>query len=192
MALGARVFAERCHRCHTLFGERPPVPPFENGAPSLDEVKPEAAYVRERIDRGGFGMATFAQEIPLDEQRAIERYVFEVAGWRVELPRSGDADPAQLRQGEQVFRSNCQGCHQIDGRSPTGDPTYPGTNFDEVRPSEWLVRHRAHNGLGVWMPAFKHKLSDAQIRAVARYVNAVAGGRPAPASGAKPAGATTP
>jgi mono/diheme cytochrome c family protein len=174
MADGARVFTQHCHACHTLFGEPPPVPPFEAGAPSFDEVEPSVPEIRDRLGRGGRGMPSFRMELDEQEQRAVTFYLTQVAGDGVEHPEPGELDPATLERGERVFRASCEQCHQIAGRQATGEARDLGTSFDAVRPSEWLVRRRVHNGINSWMPSFVGRLSAAEIRAVARYVNATA------------------
>lgn len=182
MALGASVFAEHCQRCHALFGRGGNDPDHPGDQPSFDHVKPTLAEIRNRIDRGGMGMAMFDRALSEREERALALYVFHTAGERVKVPHEGEVDAAQLARGERVFRANCQACHQIDGRPATGRPTFPGTNFDVVRPSTRLVLKRAHEGMGVWMPAFRGRVSDEALQDVATYVNALAvdGVRPAP------------
>ena len=74
-------------------------------------------------------------------------------------------------QGKQVFTQNCKGCHTLKDASATGSV---GPNLDNLQPDKATVQRQVVNGGGP-MPAFKGKLSDAQINAVAGYVSAVAG-----------------
>jgi cytochrome c6 len=74
--------------------------------------------------------------------------------------------------GKQVFASaGCAGCHVLKDAGATGTV---GPNLDALKPSEARVARQVENG-GAIMPAFKNKLSAAQIQAVAKYVSSVAG-----------------
>jgi mono/diheme cytochrome c family protein len=74
-------------------------------------------------------------------------------------------------EGKQVFSQNCGGCHTLKNAGASGSV---GPNLDELRPPKATVIRQVDNGGGP-MPAFKGKLSDAQINAVATYVSSVAG-----------------
>jgi mono/diheme cytochrome c family protein len=74
-------------------------------------------------------------------------------------------------EGKTVFDSNCKGCHTLKDAGATGSV---GPNLDDVKPDEATVQRQVENGGGP-MPAFKGKLSDAQISAVSTYVSTVAG-----------------
>jgi mono/diheme cytochrome c family protein len=74
-------------------------------------------------------------------------------------------------EGKQVFSQNCGGCHTLKNAGTSGSV---GPNLDELRPPKATVVRQVDNGGGP-MPAFKGKLSDAQINAVATYVSSVAG-----------------
>jgi mono/diheme cytochrome c family protein len=83
---------------------------------------------------------------------------------------SGGAENASA-QGKTVFASNCKGCHTLKDAGATGSV---GPNLDDVKPDDATVKRQVENGGGP-MPAFKGKLSDAQISAVSSYVSSVAG-----------------
>jgi mono/diheme cytochrome c family protein len=74
--------------------------------------------------------------------------------------------------GRQVFESaGCTSCHTLKDAGSKGTV---GPNLDQLKPSEAAVQHQVENGGGA-MPAFKDKLTAAQIAAVAKYVSSVAG-----------------
>jgi cbb3-type cytochrome c oxidase subunit III len=171
MALGAQTFAKKCALCHTLGGKVAHPTFIESPIPNLDEVKPQLAYVRQRIEEGGFDMPTLSGELTPAQARAVVAYVAEVAGRNVAI----GAASADQAAGQQVFQAHCQSCHAIAGRAATGRPAYPGTDFDKVRPSVTLIEHQVRRGIREEMPSFRGKLTAAQIEAVAHYVNAVAG-----------------
>jgi mono/diheme cytochrome c family protein len=74
-------------------------------------------------------------------------------------------------QGKTVFTSNCKSCHTLKDAGATGSV---GPNLDDLAPDQATVKRQVENG-GGQMPAFKGKLSDAQITAVSTYVSTVAG-----------------
>jgi mono/diheme cytochrome c family protein len=74
-------------------------------------------------------------------------------------------------EGKQVFTQNCKGCHTLKDAGATGSV---GPNLDDLKPPKATVVRQVENGGGP-MPAFKGKLTDAQINAVATYVSSVAG-----------------
>jgi mono/diheme cytochrome c family protein len=74
--------------------------------------------------------------------------------------------------GKQVFASaGCGGCHTLKDAGASGNV---GPNLDALKPSEARVEKQVTNG-GAAMPAFKGRLTAAQIKAVATYVATVAG-----------------
>jgi mono/diheme cytochrome c family protein len=83
---------------------------------------------------------------------------------------SGGSETASA-QGKQVFSQNCESCHTLKDAGSTGSV---GPNLDDLKPDEATVKTQVENGGGP-MPAFKGKLSDAQITAVSQYVSSVAG-----------------
>jgi mono/diheme cytochrome c family protein len=177
MEIGRRVFAQRCGTCHTLAGRRFTEPIIEWEAPNLDEVEMKRHYVRFRVESGGPAMASFSTELSSAEFEAVIDYVTETAGRNVR--DDGDQPEGLLAEGEQVFAQHCAACHAIEGRGMAGRPVYPGMDFTLLKPSERYVVERMKSGVlpdsdEPLMPSFSGRLSDAEMRAVAAYVTAVA------------------
>jgi mono/diheme cytochrome c family protein len=78
---------------------------------------------------------------------------------------------ASAAEGKQIFTQNCGGCHTLADAGTNGQV---GPNLDDLKPDEPTVERQVTNGGGK-MPAFKDRLSAAQIKAVATYVSSVAG-----------------
>ncbi|MDX6724867.1 MAG: quinohemoprotein ethanol dehydrogenase [Solirubrobacteraceae bacterium] len=78
---------------------------------------------------------------------------------------------ASAAEGKQIFTQNCGGCHTLADAGANGQV---GPNLDDLKPDEATVDRQVTNG-GGRMPAFKGRLSAAQIKAVATYVSSVAG-----------------
>ena len=90
----------------------------------------------------------------------VAAYVAAVAG-------SGNAAPAKVgNDGKSIFQANCSSCHTLKAAGSSGTI---GPNLDQLKPSESIVQHQVEVG-GAVMPAFKGKLTDTQISAVAKYV----------------------
>jgi mono/diheme cytochrome c family protein len=85
---------------------------------------------------------------------------------------SGGGGQQASAQGKQIFTQNCGGCHTLKEAGTNGQV---GPNLDTLQPDKATVKHQVINGGGP-MPAFKGKLSNAQIDAVAQYVSSAAGG----------------
>ena len=83
---------------------------------------------------------------------------------------SGGAQNASA-EGKQVFTQNCKGCHTLKDAGATGSV---GPNLDDLKPPKATVVTQVNNGGGP-MPAFKGRLTPAQIDAVSSYVSTVAG-----------------
>jgi len=81
-----------------------------------------------------------------------------------------------LAEGKALFTKGampaCAVCHTLKDAGTTGEV---GPALDELKPSADRVARALRNGVGL-MPSYKDTLSDAQIRAIARYV-ATASGR---------------
>lgn len=81
---------------------------------------------------------------------------------------------ASLKTGSAIFKgAGCAGCHTLAAAKSTGTI---GPNLDQLASALTvaIVVHQVTNG-GAIMPAFKGKLTAAQIQAVAQYVTSVAG-----------------
>jgi sulfite dehydrogenase len=86
------------------------------------------------------------------------------------------AGDAQFAEGRALFIGGatppCAICHTLKEAGATGNV---GPVLDEVRPDEDRVAAAVRGGIGA-MPSFAGSLTDAQIRAVARYVAKASGG----------------
>jgi len=85
---------------------------------------------------------------------------------------------AQFAEGRALFLGGvtppCAICHTLKEAGSTGNV---GPVLDDVRPDADRVAAAVRGGIGA-MPSFAGLLSDAQIRALARYVSKASGGAP--------------
>ena len=100
----------------------------------------------------------------------VAAYVASVAGTGGYTTTGRQRPP--VTNGAAIFKSSgCSGCHTLAAAGATGTV---GPNLDQLKPSTAIVVKQVTNG-GAIMPAFKGKLTTAQINAVAKYVSSSAG-----------------
>jgi mono/diheme cytochrome c family protein len=100
----------------------------------------------------------------------VAAYVASVAGQGGYTTGGGFASLGT--DGAAIFKgAGCAGCHTLAAAGATGTV---GPNLDQLKPSLAIIVTQVTNG-GAVMPAFKGKLSPAQIQAVAQYVSSSAG-----------------
>jgi cbb3-type cytochrome c oxidase subunit III len=171
---GKALFTSTCGGCHTLAD-----------ANTQGKVGPDldAAFGPDR--KQGFAQSSI-QNVVLDQIRLaqgrmppnlvkgqdaqdVAAYVASVAGKGVTSPTSGKITSTD---GKTIFtQAGCGSCHTLKDAGTTGTV---GPNLDQLHPPYLKVVTQVTNG-GAVMPAFKGRLSPAQIQAVAKYVSSVAG-----------------
>jgi cbb3-type cytochrome c oxidase subunit III len=166
-ANGQKLFVAKCGGCHTLAAANT----SGTTGPNLDD-----AFGGDRSQ--GFKQSTF-ENVVLDQirqaappmpknlvkgQDAVDVAAFVAANAGV----AGAAQkPSDLgTDGKTIFTSQCASCHTLKAAGTSGTI---GPNLDQLKPAFPIVQHQVEVGGGV-MPAFKGKLSQAQIDAVAHYV----------------------
>jgi cbb3-type cytochrome c oxidase subunit III len=165
---GKQLFVAKCGGCHGLADAG------TNGAvgPNLDDAfayDRQQGYkdstieqvVRDQIEIAGGRMP--ANLYTGQNADDVAAYVASVAG----VPGKG----GNLTSGKDIFVANCGSCHTLKAAGTSGNV---GPNLDQLKPALARVQHQVING-GAVMPAFKGKLTDAQIMAVAKYVSSNAG-----------------
>jgi cbb3-type cytochrome c oxidase subunit III len=171
-ANGQKLFKSTCGGCHVLAA-----------AGSQGTTGPNLDDAFSGSKKQGFKLSTI-ENVVLDQIREanppmpknlvkgqdaldVSAYVAAVSG------QGGSATPpAKLgTDGKTIFQSECASCHTLAAAQATGTI---GPNLDQLKPSEAIAKHQVEVGGGV-MPAFKGKLTDAQIAAVAKFVASSAG-----------------
>jgi mono/diheme cytochrome c family protein len=192
---GQQLFTTSCGSCHTLSaaGTSGTIGPnLDNAfAAAVKEGYPQSTIenvVLDQIRLGSGPIATYTTvkngkgltpqtQMPANivkGQDAIDvaAYVASVAGQSGYS--SGASFSALGTNGAAIFKgAGCSGCHTLAAAHATGTV---GPNLDQLAPNLTIaiVAHQVTNG-GAVMPAFKGKLSAAQIQAVAKYVASSAG-----------------
>jgi cbb3-type cytochrome c oxidase subunit III len=189
---GQQLFTQSCGSCHTLSaaGTSGTIGPNLDNAFAADvqEGYPQSVIenvVLDQIRLGSGPIATyttskkFTPQTPMpanilegQDARDVAAYVASVAG------QSGYTTSASFASlgtdGEKIFKgAGCSGCHTLAAAGATGTV---GPNLDQLASTLTvaIVAQQVTNG-GAVMPAFKGKLSPAQIQAVAKYVSSSAG-----------------
>ena len=101
----------------------------------------------------------------------VATFVAKYAGTDKPPPGGGPAAGGGGTSGKSIFSANCASCHTLAAAQATGTV---GPNLDDLKPSFPRAKKQVTNG-GSVMPAFKGKLTEAQIDAVARFVANSAG-----------------
>jgi cbb3-type cytochrome c oxidase subunit III len=182
---GKKLFQEKCAGCHSLAAAGS----SSTIGPNLDD-----AFAQARAD--GFKESAIAN-IVHDQIRFAGQYStgqnnpnYLKANMPTNLVRGQDADDVAAfvaanagvqgfvvakavsgTNGKSIFQAKCASCHTLKDAGTTGTV---GPNLDQLKPPFSIVQNQVIHG-GAVMPAFKGVLTDAQIKAVAKYVSSVAG-----------------
>ena len=190
---GKKVFNEKCASCHTLADAKAQgtIGPNLDDAFSSDKQQGFSEQTMADVVRGQIAYAD--PEGPMKpnlvtgkDAASVALYIAKCAGnpncgvtaaTNAPPPAAGGGGgctkaPAPAPNGKQIFTSaGCVGCHTLKDANATGNV---GPNLDQLKPAKDRVARQVENG-GAAMPAFKGRLSPAQIQAVAAYVSKVAG-----------------
>jgi cbb3-type cytochrome c oxidase subunit III len=189
---GQTLFTAKCGACHTLSaaGTSGTIgPDLDNAFAAavaqgyaqssienvvLDQIRLGSGQIATYTTNKDFKVQTQMPANIVKGQDAIDvaAYVASVAG------QGGFTSSASFASfgtnGEKIFKgAGCSGCHTLAAAGSTGTV---GPNLDQLAPNLTvaIVARQVTNG-GAVMPAFKGKLSAAQIQAVAQYVDSSAG-----------------
>jgi cbb3-type cytochrome c oxidase subunit III len=184
---GQQLFSQSCAACHTLqaAGATGTIGPNLDNAFAADrkEGYSESSIenvVLDQIRLGSGPIATYTTNKKFTSQTTMPANLFkgqdaiDVAAYVASVAGVGGfaAAPGNVgTNGEAIFKANCASCHTLAAAGATGTV---GPNLDQLKPAMAVVVHQVTNG-GSIMPAFKGKLSAAQIQAVAKYVSSSAG-----------------
>jgi cbb3-type cytochrome c oxidase subunit III len=179
---GAALFKAKCGGCHTLAAAGTP----GQLGPNLDNAF--AADRKEGFDQSTIREVVLGQmrfPIPpmpkpdskemfgdLSDQRreqsmaAIADYVASAAANPSAVPQGGGG--AAGNDPKALFQANCASCHTLAAAGATGTV---GPNLDQLKVPVPRIEQQIRNG-GAVMPAFAGKLTDAQIKALAKWVAA--------------------
>lgn len=180
---GEELFSQGCAQCHTLeaAGAQGQIGPnldahfaelreqgFDESS-MRDLVRAQIAHPVEDPPTGAQGMPSNIYEG--DQAEAVASYVAAVAG-NPDAGGGGGEPITDATDGETIFlQAGCGNCHTLGAAGSTGNI---GPNLDDSKPDVALVVDRVTNGQG-GMPAFRGRLSEEQIQAVADYVSKNAG-----------------
>ena len=162
---GQKQFQGKCAGCHTLAA-----------AGSQGTVGPNLDDAFRADKQQGFKESTIRDVVlvqirqpspPMPANLVKGQDAQDVAAYVAAVAGTGNAAPAKVgNDGKSIFEANCSSCHTLKAANASGTI---GPNLDQLKPAESVVQHQVEVGGGV-MPAFKGKLTDTQIGAVAKFV----------------------
>jgi cbb3-type cytochrome c oxidase subunit III len=181
---GKQLFTAKCAACHTLgaAGANGTVGPNLDDAfaamrgsgrsthfqeSTIKQVVADQIKFPAQRDEGANMPANLVKGSAVDD---VAAYVASVAGTKASLAAASGGTTTSTN-GKTIFASNCGSCHTLAAAGTHGTV---GPNLDQLKPAFARVKQQVTNG-GAIMPAFKGKLTDAQITAVAKYVAEHAG-----------------
>jgi len=174
---GALVFEHNCRGCHGPGGggDGPAAPALLPAPRDLTSARYSDRRLSDVFWHGvpGSSMPGWS-ELSHADLSALVTYVQSLAAQDTLPDDLLTPAPVDLTATRTLYEKNCTLCH---GRSGGGDGLSarvlapPPTNFREVRPDiARAERALAHGVAGSAMPPWDNKLSDAERRALARYV----------------------
>jgi cytochrome c6 len=171
---GKTLFNQKCAACHTLAdsGAQGKIGPNLDDAfaPSRKQGFKDSSIRDLVLDQIRFAQGKMPPMLVKGKDaQDVAAYVAGVAGTGKTAPTTGKISATD---GKTIFgQAGCGSCHTLKDASATGTI---GPNLDQLKPPEPRVVTQVTNG-GAQMPAFKDRLTSAQIQAVAKYVSSVAG-----------------
>jgi cbb3-type cytochrome c oxidase subunit III len=164
-ANGAKLFKSTCGGCHVLAA-----------AGSQGTTGPNLDDAFSGSKKQGFKLSTIENVVldqiresskPMPQNLVTGKDAVDVAGYVAAVAGTNAKPPAQQgTDGKSIFSANCSSCHTLKAAGATGTI---GPNLDQLKPAFPIVQAQVEHGGGV-MPAFKGKLTQAQIDAVAKFV----------------------
>jgi cytochrome c6 len=169
-ANGQKLFTDKCAGCHVLAaaGAQGKV------GPDLDAAfaGPKAEHFKQSTIQNVVLDQIREASLPMPPNLVKGQDAVDVAGYVAAVAGTNAKPPAQQgTDGKAIFSSQCASCHTLKAAGATGTI---GPNLDQLKPSFPRAQHQVEVGGGV-MPAFKDKLTQQQIDAVAKFVADSAG-----------------
>jgi cbb3-type cytochrome c oxidase subunit III len=170
---GQKLFTAKCGGCHVLAAAGT----SGTVGPNLDDAfsGPKAQHFKESTLENVVLDQIRQASLPMPANLVKGQDAIDVAGYVASVAGAGGANakpPSQLgNDGKTIFSSQCSSCHTLKAAGATGTI---GPNLDQLKPPLAIVVKQVTNG-GSVMPAFKGKLTPAQIDAVAKFVSSSAG-----------------
>jgi len=170
---GQKLFTQKCGGCHTLAAAG------TGGTlgPNLDDAfaGPKAQHFKQSTLENVVLDQIREASAPMPANLVRGQEAVDVAAYVASVAGAGGANakpPSQLgTDGKAIFSTECSSCHTLKAAGASGTI---GPNLDALKPKQAIVVKQVTNG-GSVMPAFKGKLSPAQIDAVATFVSSSAG-----------------
>jgi cbb3-type cytochrome c oxidase subunit III len=170
---GAKLFTAKCSGCHTMAaaGSSGTIGPNLDAAFGSDKLQhfKEDTMLALVLDQIRDPSPPMPPNL-VKGQDAVDVAAYVAANAGQQGPEA-KANVTSSTDGKTIFTSQCASCHTLAAAGTHGTI---GPNLDQLKPPLAVVQHQVINGGGV-MPAFKGRLTPAQITAVAKFVSSSAG-----------------
>ncbi len=172
-ANGAKLFTAKCGGCHSLAdaGTSSTIGPNLDAAFGSDKQQ----GIKESSIKNLVLIQIREPSPPMPSNLVKGQDAIDVAGYVAAVAGQkgpeAKAEATSSTDGKTIFKSQCASCHTLADAGTNGTI---GPNLDQLQLTLARVKRQVENGGGV-MPAFKGRLTDAQIEAVSKYVATVAG-----------------
>ena len=167
---GQKLFTAKCAGCHVLAaaGAQGTV------GPNLDDAfaGPKAENFKQSTIQNVVLDQIREAALPMPANLVTGKDAIDVAGYVASVAGTNTKPPAPAgTDGKSIFTANCASCHTLKAAGASGTI---GPNLDQLKPPFARAQHQVEVG-GSVMPAFKGKLTQPQIDAVAKFVADSAG-----------------
>jgi cbb3-type cytochrome c oxidase subunit III len=165
---GQKLFTAKCGGCHVLAAAGT----SGTVGPNLDDAfsGPKAQHFKESTLENVVLDQIRLASLPMPAKLVTGQNAVDVAAYVAAVAGAGGGNakpPSQLgNDGKAIFQSQCASCHTLKAAGATGTI---GPNLDTLKPSFPIAQHQVEVG-GSIMPAFKGRLTQKQIDAVAKFV----------------------
>jgi cbb3-type cytochrome c oxidase subunit III len=172
-ANGGKLFTAKCGGCHTLAaaGSSGTTGPNLDGAFGSDKLQhfKQDTILNLVLDQIRDPSPPMPANL-VKGKDAVDVATYVAANAGAQGPEA-KAKITASTDGKTIFVSQCASCHTLAAAGTHGTV---GPNLDQLKPALARVVRQVTNG-GAIMPAFKGRLTDQQIKAVAQFVATAAG-----------------
>ena len=151
-----KLYAKYCEGCHGESGDK--TPDFTSS-----KYKSSSKKIKKAIRKGKGSMPGFDEKLEKKEVDALVKYVQAFKKSKKSSKDKEGGGGKEKVSGKKVYAKYCESCH---GKKGDKTPDFTAKDYDA---SKKAVEKAIREGKGS-MPGFDSKLSDAEVKALVKYV----------------------